>query len=342
METLRWQERKLYLLDQTRLPLEKVELECTTYQQVIEAIKILAVRGAPAIGVAAAYGLVLGLEAYQKVKPEAFVQEARRIAAELDASRPTAVNLHWALQRMLQVLISGLDSASLWQKLEAEARKIEQEDFAANRKMGEFGQTLIPAQSRILTHCNAGALATSGWGTALGVIRSAQAAGKQVQVYADETRPLLQGARLTALELLQDRIDVTLISDNLAATLMAHKMVDLVIVGADRIAANGDAANKIGTYGLAVLAEKHNLPFYIAAPLSTFDLSKKTGAEIPIEQRKPEEVTHLAGQRIAPLGVKVWNPAFDVTPSVYIKAIITEKGIIYPPYEANIRKIMIQ
>ncbi len=342
MESLRWQNEKLYLLDQTHLPLEKKELECTDYQQVIEAIKILAVRGAPAIGVAAAYGLVLGLRGYQKFASEDFIREAERIAAELDASRPTAVNLHWALQRMLKVLTVGLNSTELWQKLEEEARKIEQEDLAANRQMGEFGQSLIPNKARILTHCNAGALATSGWGTALGVIRSAKEAGKEIQVYADETRPLLQGARLTAWELLQDGIEVTLISDNMAAALMANKMVDLVITGADRIAANGDTANKIGTYGVAVLAEKHNLPFYIAAPLSTFDLSRKTGAEIPIEQRNPEELTHLAGKRIAPLGVKVWNPAFDVTPSRYIKAIITEKGIVYPPYEDNIRKIMIQ
>jgi len=298
------------------------------------------VRGAPAIGAAAAYGLALGAGNLKCVDPGEFLAGVEGIAARLAATRPTAVNLNWALERMLARLRSALpaDPEELIRVMRSEAESIYREDLAGNMKMGRFGAELIPDGARILTHCNAGALATAGYGTALGVIRAAHEAGKRISVYADETRPLLQGARLTAWEMVQEGIPVTLITDNMAGYLMATGGVDLVVVGADRIAANGDAANKIGTYGVAVLAREHGLPFYVAAPFSTVDLRLQSGAGIPIEERDPGEVTHIAGKRLAPEGVKVWNPAFDVTPARLITAIVTDRGVLYPPYEKSLKQ----
>lgn len=337
METMRWEDDTLILLDQTRLP-QKVEyIRCKDYQTVARAISNLSVRGAPAIGIAAAYGLVLGMRGCRVNNAQEFVSEAKKIAGELLHIRPTAVNLRWALDRMLDSLqsTSSSDPDELKEVLLKEADAIYWEDIRANRAMGQYGQELIPDGARILTHCNAGALATAGYGTALGVIRAAREAGKKISVYTDETRPLMQGARLTAWEMLRENIPVTLITDNMAASLMAREMVDLVIVGADRIAINGDTANKIGTYSLAVLSREHDLPFYIAAPLSTVDFTLTEGKDIPIEERDALEVTHFAGRMITPSGVKVWNPAFDVTPARLITAIITDRGVIKPPYKNN-------
>lgn len=341
METMRWENDTLVLLDQTRLPARVEYIHCKDYRQVAEAIQNLRVRGAPAIGVAAAFGLVLGLGGHEFASRRQLLARAKEIARELQLTRPTAVNLSWALQRMLQRLENtpGEEPAALRQALLEEAHAIYREDIETNRAIGSFGQELIPPGARVLTHCNAGALATAGYGTALGVIRAAAAAGKGVSVFADETRPLLQGARLTAWEMVQEKIPVTLITDNMAASLMARGGVDLVIVGADRIAANGDVANKIGTYGLAVLAKEHGLPFYVAAPLSTVDFSLAEGKEIPIEERDPAEVTHLAGQPVAAPGVRVWNPAFDVTPARLVTAIITERGVARPPYRESLARL---
>lgn len=341
METMRWESDTLVLLDQTRLPLELKYIYCRDHHQVAEAIRNLRVRGAPAIGVAAAYGLVLGVDAARCSTRREFLERAREVAGELALTRPTAVNLSWALRRMLDRLENAPESdpGALRGILLAEAHAIFVEDLETNRAIGRFGQELIPSGARILTHCNAGALATAGYGTALGVVRAAAAAGKKVSVFASETRPLLQGARLTTWEMLQEKIPVTLIADNMAASLMARGGVDLVIVGADRIAANGDVANKIGTYGLAVLAEAHGLPFYVAAPLSTVDFSLAEGGQIPIEERDPAEVTHLAGRSVAPPGVRVWNPAFDVTPARLVTAVITERGVAYPPYGESLARL---
>lgn len=342
METLRWTEDgALELLDQTRLPSEIRYIKCKTDTEVAEAIKRLAVRGAPAIGAAAAYGLVLasaGLEAHSR---EEFMAGLSDSARKLAATRPTAVNLRWALDRLMKRLceVESEDLNVLRSELLNEAHAIYHGDIAGNRRIGEYGHALIPHGARIITHCNAGALATAGYGTALGVIRAAQGAGKNVTVYACETRPLLQGARLTAWEMLREKINVTLITDSMAGYLMAKGKADLVIVGADRIAANGDVANKIGSYSLAVLAKEHGLPFYVAAPVSTVDLSLSSGEEIPIEERDPYEVTHLAGCPIAPSGVNVWNPAFDVTPGRLVTAIITDRGIVHPPFSENLKKI---
>lgn len=345
LETMRWLagENCLELLDQTRLPAEITFIKCKEYQDVAAAIKRLAVRGAPAIGAAAAYGLVLAVKKTEARSKKELLAELEASASELKSTRPTAVNLSWALDRLLRKLraLASDDPETLSQALLEEAHAIYREDVAGNRKMGEYGQELIPRKARILTHCNAGALATAGYGTALGVIRSASEAGKDISVFVDETRPLLQGARLTAWEMLHDGIPVTLITDNMAGYLMARGKVDLVIVGADRIAANGDVANKIGTYGVAVLAKAHGLPFYVAAPVSTVDLSLSSGEEIPIEERDHTEVTHLGGYPVAPVGVKVWNPAFDVTPNRLVTAIITERGVVRPPYRENLKKIII-
>jgi len=340
---MRWsaEENCLELLDQTRLPAEIVYLKCRDYRDVADAIKRLSVRGAPAIGAAAAYGLVLAALSAAACRKEEFLARVRQAAAELAATRPTAVNLCWALDRLLARL-GALESAgvdAMGAALFDEACAIYGEDVAGNRRMGEYGRELIPNEARILTHCNAGALATAGYGTALGVIRAAREAGKNVSVYAGETRPLLQGARLTTWEMLQEGIPVTLITDNMAGHLMAMRKVDLVIVGADRIAANGDAANKIGTYGVAVLAKEHGLPFYVAAPFSTIDFSLPSGAAIPIEERDHSEVTHLAGRAVAPEGVRVWNPAFDVTPHRLITAIITDRGVAYPPFGESLKTL---
>ena len=338
IEPIRWGDGQLFLLDQTKLPASIEYICCRDYREVAEAIRNLRVRGAPAIGVAAAYGLVLGLRGREYSSPEELFVHAKKVAQELLVTRPTAVNLRWALERMLGKLASNLknDPASLLNVLLAEAQAIHVQDIRANKAIGRHGEPFIPDGARILTYCNAGALATAGYGTALGVVRAALAAGKKVSVVACETRPLLQGARLTAWEMARDNIPVTLITDNMAASLMAKKGVDLVLVGADRVASNGDVANKIGTYNLAVLAKEHGLPFYVAAPLSTVDFSIGQGGEIPIEERDPEEVTHFGGHPVAFSGVKVWNPAFDVTPAQLVTAIITEKGAAKPPFRESL------
>lgn len=341
MDSIIWDGQQLKLLDQTLLPQRIAYIACDDYQTVAEAIRRLSVRGAPAIGAAAAYGLYVGASKIKATGLDDFQHKLAAIAGELADTRPTAVNLRWALDRMMMRVstLNQPDIPAMLQTLLDEAQAIFDEDVNSNRQMGAFGQQLVPPGARILTHCNAGALATAGYGTALGVIRAAQAKGKQVSVYADETRPLLQGARLTAWEMVQENIPVTLITDNMAGYLMAQGKVDLVIVGADRITANGDVANKIGTYGVAVLAAHHQVPFYVAAPLSTIDLKLPSGDQIPIEQRDYREVTHLAGQPLAPEGVKVWNPAFDVTPHALVKGIITERGIVFPPYQKNLAEI---
>jgi methylthioribose-1-phosphate isomerase len=340
-KTLEWKKGMLYLLDQTRLPLKESYAQCSTYQQVARAIKDMIVRGAPAIGVAAAFGMALGARQFKGQSLLVFLKHMDQVAQTLISTRPTAINLLWAVERMKHLVEKnpGRGIPRIQRDLEKEARRILEEDLEANREMGRQGQILIPDGSSILTHCNAGALATAGYGTALGVIRAAREAGKKIHVFMDETRPFLQGARLTAWELMKDRVPCTLITDNMAGWLMAQGKIQLAIVGADRIAANGDVANKIGTYSVALLCFAHQIPFYVAAPLSTVDLSTKTGKDIPIEQRAITEVTCFQGRRLAPECVKVFNPAFDVTPHKYVKAIITEKGIVQTPYRAGLKKI---
>lgn len=321
----------LRMIDQTRLPTESVEIDCPDVDAVWEAIKRLSVRGAPAIGVAAAYGAVIGARARGLDDPEEVRAALREASAHLRTSRPTAVNLFWALDRMEAAADSLADSATdLLGRLLREAKAIEAEDRAMCRSIGNHGQKLLESGDGVLTHCNAGGLATADYGTALAVIFSAHERGKAIHVFADETRPLLQGARLTTWELLHRGVPVTLICDNMAAQVMREGKVQKVIVGADRIAANGDAANKIGTYGVAVLAKAHGIPFYVAAPSSTFDLSLANGSAIPIEERDPREVTHGFGRQTAPEGVDVYNPAFDVTPAELIAGIITERGVVQP------------
>jgi methylthioribose-1-phosphate isomerase len=349
IRTIYWQDGAVVLIDQRALPLEERYITCRDYHQVIAAINDLAIRGAPAIGVAAAMGIALGALSCEASTPETFRIAFEEICEKFAATRPTARNLFWAIERMRRLCDAALnqlpDSGASFtgdpcqgvrELLVAEAIRIGEEDIAINRRLGRHGAALIPDGARILTHCNAGALATAGYGTALGVIRAAREAGKKLHVYVDETRPVLQGARLTAWELMREGIPGTLIADNMAGFLMQRGKVDLVIVGADRIAANGDTANKIGTYALAVLARAHRLPFYIAAPLSTIDQSLPDGGGIPIEERNPEEVTHMAGVRTAPEGIAVWNPAFDVTPHEFITAIITEAGVIRPPFREGL------
>ncbi len=353
IRTVFWEDGAVVLLDQRALPLVERAVICRDYRQVVAAIKDLTVRGAPAIGVAAALGIALGARSLTASTPAEFRAAFATICQQFAASRPTARNLFWAIERMRACCDGALAAlpahptppspgrdpfAHLREVLVVEAVRIGEEDVAANCRLGQAGCGLIPAGARILTHCNAGALATAGYGTALGVIRAAAAEGKVLRVYADETRPVLQGARLTAWELLREGIPCTLITDNMAGYLMKKGEVDLVIVGADRIAANGDTANKIGTYGLAVLARAHKIPFYVAAPLSTIDPSLPDGGAIPIEERASAEVTHLGGTRTAPEGVDVWNPAFDVTPHELISAIITEAGVIRPPFAAGIER----
>jgi len=341
IKTLGWAKGKLILLDQTKLPGKEFYLECSTYQEVARAIKNMVVRGAPAIGVAAAFGMVLGARQSKAKDPTHFLRDMSRMGQALVATRPTAVNLLWAVERLKRLAQENIGKGvpAVKQILQQEAIRVLQEDIAANREIGRQGQRFVPDGASILTHCNAGALATAGYGTALGVIRAAFAAGKGIHVFVDETRPFLQGARLTSWELMKDRIPCTLIADNMAGWLMAQGKIDLVIVGADRIAANGDVANKIGTYSLARLGDVHRIPFYVAAPTSTIDLSIKTGRAIPIEERSQREVTTLHGRPIAPRGMKALNPAFDVTPHRYIRAIITERGIIQKPFRAGLKKI---
>lgn len=332
MDAIRWQGNSLALLDQTRLPVEEVWNTYTDYRKVADAIRRLVVRGAPAIGVAAAYALCLAAMEYKGQNPEEFQKSMAAASAELAASRPTAVNLFWALDRMGLALGAAGCGAEALPILIREAEAIHREDVAMNRAIGAAGAAIVPHGARILTHCNAGAIATGGYGTALGVVRSAFTQGKVEMIYCDETRPLLQGARLTAWELVKDGIPATLITDNMAASLMAQGKIDLVLLGCDRMAANGDFANKIGTYGVAVLAHYHGIPFYSVLPSSTIDLSIPDGSHIPIEQREASEVTHFAGVRTAPEGVGVYNPAFDVTPHRLLTGIITEKGVIHPPF----------
>ncbi len=334
-ETLRWigdTRGHLRLIDQTRLPIELVEIECQDVETVWEAIKMLRVRGAPAIGIAAAYGLCLAVQAAAGESPQAFQQRLSEAADYLASSRPTAVNLFWALDRMKATAAQHLGAANeaILESLLQEAKAIHDEDRRMCRAIGRFGAELLAPGAGVLTHCNAGGLATAEYGTALAVFFTAHEQGKQPHVFVDETRPLLQGARLTAWELAQRGVRATLICDSMAAQVMREGRVQAVVTGADRIAANGDTANKIGTYSLAVLAEAHGIPFYIAAPTSTFDLALASGEGIPIEQRAREEITHGFGRQTAPAGVEVYNPAFDVTPARYIRAIITEQGLIEP------------
>lgn len=341
MRPLEFENGVLRLLDQTKLPTELVFVDCKTYTEVAKAITDMIVRGAPAIGVTAAYGIAIGAFSIEAVTKDDFFTQLAEICSTLRNTRPTAVNLFWAIERMHRKAIENNEKSlkEIKEIILAEAQQMDREDIETNKAIGRHGNTLIQNNATILTHCNAGALATCDYGTAIGIIRTAKESGKNIRVFADETRPYLQGARLTSWELQQLHIPVTLICDNMAGHFMKLGKVDCVIVGADRIASNGDTANKIGTYSLSVLAKENGIPFYIAAPLSTIDFSLQSGDEIPIEERKPEEVTHIKGIRIAPEGVAVANPAFDVTPNQYITAIITEKGVIYPPYEENLKKL---
>ena len=341
--TLTWTDEGVRFIDQTKLPLEESYVLATTPEQVADVIVTMVVRGAPAIGVSAAYGVALGPVRTQAKTVDEFAPEFDRICARLASTRPTAVNLFWAIDRMkrlfgkLRASVATMDEVR--ERLLAEAHAMYDEDIAACKAMGAFGGELLPDEGGVLTHCNAGALATCGYGTALGVIRSAVERGKSIHVYADETRPFLQGARLTAWELMADGIPTTVICDNTAASLMRAGRIQAVVVGADRIAANGDTANKIGTYNVAILAKEHRIPFYVAAPWSTIDLATPTGDSIPIEERPAVEVTHHGGKQLTPNGVDICNPAFDVTPARLVTAIVTERGVLRPPYSASLKKI---
>ncbi len=335
VETIQWTPQGVVMIDQTRLPRVEEYVTCRTYEEVAAAIKTMIIRGAPAIGVAAAMGVALGVK---QAHQETLDAEFATICDTLAATRPTAVNLFWAIDRMKRLYAAvkhqGLDAVRA--AMEAEAVKVYEEDIAINKAMGAHGAPLVPDGRTVLTHCNAGALATAGYGTALGVIRAAVAAGKKIDVFADETRPFLQGARLTAWELMQDRIPTKLITDNMAGHFLKSGRIGCVIVGADRIARNGDVANKVGTYGVAVLAKENGVPFYVAAPVSTLDLTLDSGDQIPIEQRPATEVTEVFGVPLAPENVEVENPAFDVTPARYVTAIITEKGVARAPYAESL------
>jgi len=336
---IEWLGDRIKIIDQTELPHKEVFLELHDCHEVAEAIKKLCIRGAPDIGVAAAYGFALAAQGIKASSKADFLTRLRPVSETLASSRPTAVNLFWALERMNKVAQSGKNVSQIKAALISEAQRIEAENDEANRRLSEFGAELIQDGFTILTHCNAGSLATAGYGTALGVIKMAKEQGKKVKVYANETRPLLQGARLTVWEMLKENIPVTLITDSMAGYFMNKGAINCVIVGADRIAANGDVANKIGTYTMAVLAAENGIPFYVAAPMSTVDFSLSSGADIPIEERNPDEVTHIRGIRIAPEGAKAANPAFDVTPHCYVSAIITEKGIAREPYVERMKKL---
>jgi len=341
IETLEWTDTGVLFIDQTKLPTEETYVNCTTHEQVADVIRTMVVRGAPAIGVSAAMGIALGVKNSKAATVAELKPEFKRICDLMGKTRPTAVNLFWAIRRMSD----KFESLQTWsvdtikQELIKESQRMHAEDIAACQAMGKHGATLMPSSGGVLTHCNAGALATCGYGTALGVIRAAVEAGKKIHVYADETRPFLQGSRLTAWELMKDSIPTTIISDNMAGAMMRQGKIGAIVVGADRIAANGDVANKIGTYTVAVLAKEHGIPFYVAAPISTVDLETSDGGKIPIEQRHRNEVTHIAGKSIAPEGVGVENPAFDVTPAKYVTAIITERGIARAPYEKSLRDL---
>ena len=346
-KTIEWTAEGVRMIDQTRLPAEETYRLCRNYQEVAESIRSMVIRGAPAIGVAAAMGIALGVQQSQAATVEGLKSDFETIADTISRTRPTAVNLFWAVRRMRGVFentLNGGDSEvgvirDVQFRLVEEAQKVLCEDIAANEAMGRHGAALLEDSGTVLTHCNAGALATGGYGTALGVIRAAVSAGKKIQVFADETRPFLQGARLTAWELEKDGIPVTLITDSMAGHFMRKGQVTTVIVGADRIAANGDVANKIGTYSVAVLAHENKIPFYVAAPLSTIDLSLSGGEEIPIEERAAAEVTHLGGVSIAPANIAARHPAFDVTPNQYVTAIITERGVAREPYRESLKAL---
>ncbi|HSK42344.1 MAG TPA: S-methyl-5-thioribose-1-phosphate isomerase [Candidatus Binatia bacterium] len=341
IRTLEWTSQGVRFIDQTRLPMEEVFVTCGTYQEVATAIRDMIVRGAPAIGVAAAMGIALGVKHSTAPDIATMRTEFGQICRTLGETRPTAVNLFWAIRRMQQkfevAAPHGVHQVKI--TLVEEAQKMLVEDIAANQAMGRHGAALMPASGGVLTHCNAGALATCGYGTALGVIRAAIDSGKKLHVFADETRPFLQGSRLTAWELMKDGIQTTLIADNMAGAMMRQGKIKAVIVGADRIAANGDVANKIGTYSVAVLAKEHSIPFYVAAPWSTVDMNMPNGEGIPIEQRSPREITHHAGKQLAPDGVLVENPAFDVTPNKYVAAIVTERGIARAPFVDSLKSL---
>jgi methylthioribose-1-phosphate isomerase len=339
--TLEWTEAGVRFLDQTKLPTEEVYVTCITHEQVADVIRNMVVRGAPAIGVAAAMGLALAAKNSKAATVADFKNDFDQACDVIGKTRPTAVNLFWAIRRMQEKLersrVQPLEQ--IRHTLIEEAKRMHAEDIAANQSMGRHGATLMPSSGGVLTHCNAGALATAGYGTALGVIRAAVEQGKKIHVFADETRPFLQGSRLTAWELTKDHIPTTVISDNMAGAMMKQGKIGAVVVGADRIAANGDVANKIGTYTVAVLAKEHGIPFYVAAPFSTIDLETPDGSRIPIEERSSREITHIAGKQMVPDGVEIENPAFDVTPAKYVTAIITERGIAKAPYEESLSKL---
>jgi methylthioribose-1-phosphate isomerase len=341
VQTLEWTEEGVRFIDQTKLPTEESYVTCRTHDEVATAIKDMIVRGAPAIGVAAAMGIALGVKNSRANSVDHLRPEFDRICETLRVTRPTAVNLFWAIRRMQQkfAALASQPVEQIKQELIAEAQRMHAEDVASCIAMGKHGAALMPATGGVLTHCNAGALATCGYGTALGVIRAAVESGKNIHVFADETRPFLQGSRLTAWELMKDGIPTTVISDNMAGAMMRQGKIGAVVVGADRIAANGDVANKIGTYSVAVLAKEHGIPFYVAAPWSTVDMETPTGDEIPIEQRSAREVTHMAGRQLTPEGVGIENPAFDVTPHKYVAAIVTERGIANAPYSESLKKL---
>jgi methylthioribose-1-phosphate isomerase len=341
IQTLEWTKSGVVFIDQTKLPTEEVYVTCTTHQQVADAIRNMIVRGAPAIGVAAAMGIALGVKNSRAENIADLKKEFGEICESIRQTRPTAVNLFWAIRRMTEKFES-LRTRTIPQIQNAlieEAQRMHAEDIAANQAMGRHGATLMPSSGGVLTHCNAGALATAGYGTALGVIRAAVEQGKKIHVYADETRPFLQGSRLTAWELMKDGIPTTVISDNMAGVMMQQRKIGAIVVGADRIAANGDVANKVGTYTVAVLAKENGIPFYVAAPLSTVDLEAADGSRIPIEQRNKREVTHIGGKQMTPDGVGIENPAFDVTPAKYVTAIITERGIARAPYQDSLSEL---
>jgi methylthioribose-1-phosphate isomerase len=341
IQTLQWTPQGVRFIDQTKLPMEEVYVTCQTHEQVADVIRNMVVRGAPAIGVAAAMGIALGVNNSKAESSGDLKRDLDQICDLMGKTRPTAVNLFWAIRRMQEKFerIRIRPISQIKQDLIEEAQRMHAEDIAANQAMGRHGATLMPSSGGVLTHCNAGALATAGYGTALGVIRAAVEQGKKIHVYADETRPFLQGSRLTAWELVKDGIPTTVIAENMAGSMMSQGKIGAIVVGADRIAANGDVANKIGTYTVAILAREHNIPFYVAAPISTVDLACPDGNQIPIEQRNVREVTHIGGRQMVPDGVEVENPAFDVTPAKYVAAIITEKGIARAPYEDSLRKL---
>ena len=343
IKTIEWTDQGVRMIDQRKLPTVEEYPVFETYEGVAEAIRSMVIRGAPAIGVAAAMGIALGIRNSDAQEADQMRIEFRTIAETISETRPTAVNLFWAVERMRglfeRLMDDGRNLNEVRAELVAEARAIAEEDIANNKRMGQFGQDLMPAGGTVLTHCNAGALATAGYGTALGVIRAAVENGKRLRVLADETRPFLQGARLTAWELWKDDIDVRVIADNMSGSFMRQGLIDVVIVGADRIARNGDVANKIGTYSVAVLAKQHDIPFYVAAPVSTLDLSIAHGSDIPIEQRDPSEVTSFGGVRVVPEAVTAFNPAFDVTPAEFVTAIITDHGVARPPYEESLSRL---